>query len=241
MNRPILFSHPNKAQMIAHRGLSGLETENSAAAFVAAGQHPYFGIETDVHRTKDGQFIIIHDNSTGRVCNENLPVEETDFSVLSSLRLKDIHTGAWRQDLMLPTLSDYLSILRHYGKHAVLELKRAFEPEDIQKIISIVDQAAYLPFTTFISFKLNNLISLRSFLPHQSAQYLVEYSADGVLDILKEHRLGLDIDYTLLTGELVEKVHALGQKVNVWTVDEPKDAIALCDMGVDQITSNILL
>ncbi len=63
MNKPIIISHPNKAQMIAHRGLSGIETENTAAAFVAAGQHPYFGIETDVHRTRDGQFVIIHDDT----------------------------------------------------------------------------------------------------------------------------------------------------------------------------------
>ena len=36
-------------KMIAHRGLSGIERENTAAAFVAAGNHSYFGIETDVH------------------------------------------------------------------------------------------------------------------------------------------------------------------------------------------------
>lgn len=41
------------AQMIAHRGVCGIECENTAAAFVAAGNRSYFGIETDVHRTAD--------------------------------------------------------------------------------------------------------------------------------------------------------------------------------------------
>ena len=41
-------------QMIAHRGVSGLERENTNAAFIAAGNRSYYGIETDVHRTKDG-------------------------------------------------------------------------------------------------------------------------------------------------------------------------------------------
>ena len=44
--------------MIAHRGLSGIELENTCSAFVAAGNRSYFGIETDVHVTADGQYII---------------------------------------------------------------------------------------------------------------------------------------------------------------------------------------
>ena len=69
-----------KTKLIAHRGLSGIETENTAAAFVAAGNRDYYGIETDVHKTADGKYIIIHDDNTGRVANENLSVEKSDFS-----------------------------------------------------------------------------------------------------------------------------------------------------------------
>ena len=44
--------------VIAHRGLSGIETENTNAAFVAAGNRSYYGIETDIHRTADGNLVI---------------------------------------------------------------------------------------------------------------------------------------------------------------------------------------
>ena len=37
--------------MVAHRGVSGIEKENTCAAFVAAGNRSYYGVETDVHRT----------------------------------------------------------------------------------------------------------------------------------------------------------------------------------------------
>ena len=47
-----------ETKIIAHRGLSGIETENSIAAFIAAANRSYFGIETDVHVTKDNKFII---------------------------------------------------------------------------------------------------------------------------------------------------------------------------------------
>ena len=48
--------------MVAHRGVSGLEMENSIAAFVAAGNRSYYGIETDVHVTKDEQIVVFHDD-----------------------------------------------------------------------------------------------------------------------------------------------------------------------------------
>ncbi|MBQ4640009.1 MAG: hypothetical protein IJB69_05795 [Clostridia bacterium] len=241
MNKPILISHPNKAKMIAHRGLSGIETENTAAAFVAAGQHPYFGIETDVHRTKDGRFIIIHDDDTCRVCGESRIVEETDFDTLRTLHLKDKATGLIRHDLVLPTLAEYIRILRHYEKHAVLEIKNPMEKADIESIIRIIREEEYLPCTTFISFDFQNMLHIRSLLPHQSAQFLMEQWEDSLPEKLAEHRLDLDIYFKCLTKERVEKLHKKGVLVNVWTVDKEEDALALCDMGVDQITSNILL
>lgn len=45
-----------QVKMVAHRGMSGLELENTCSAFVAAGNRSYYGIETDVHRTSDGHF-----------------------------------------------------------------------------------------------------------------------------------------------------------------------------------------
>ena len=78
-------------QMVAHRGVSGLETENTASAFVAAGNRSYYGIETDVHRTADGQFVVFHDDNTQRVAGDAMVVEETTYETLRSLRLKVDH------------------------------------------------------------------------------------------------------------------------------------------------------
>ena len=72
-------------KLIAHRGVSGLECENSCAAFVAAGNRSYFGIETDVHVTKDGKYVVIHDDRTGRVSDMDISVEESTFEELSEV------------------------------------------------------------------------------------------------------------------------------------------------------------
>lgn len=115
--------HAGSTRMIAHRGLSALECENTAAAFVAAGNRSScFGIETDVHKTLDGKFIIIHDDSTERVAEKDLSVEGSRFDELRAVRLYD-KQGELRGDLCLPTLREYLKICRAYGKKGVLELK----------------------------------------------------------------------------------------------------------------------
>lgn len=228
-------------KMIAHRGLSGLEAENTAAAFTAAGRHSFFGIETDVHVTRDGQFILIHDDDTLRVTGVSLPVEGSDFDALRKLRVLDQNGKADREDLSLSTLPEYIRICRQSGKTAVLELKNPMPPKKLQEIISCIRGLAYLENTIFISFALENLVYVRRALPLQKAQYLIEDKyPDDLMETLKRYRLDLDAEYVLITKERLNALHAAGIEVNVWTVNTPEDAERLCRMGVDYITSNIV-
>lgn len=233
----------NKGQvkMIAHRGLSGLEKENTCSAFVAAGnRESYYGIETDVHRTADGRFVIFHDDNTARVGVDSLIIENSSFETLRKLQLTDIDGKRGRSDLLIPTLEEYIGICRKYEKHCVLELKNQFKAGDIYKLLAAIDKLGYLEHVTFISFQLKNLIYLRRRYPEQPAQYLLHAWDEGSLDTLKKYNLGLDIRYTSLTGEIVERVHAAGLEVNCWAVNTKEDGEALVKLGVDYITTNIL-
>ena len=228
-------------QMIAHRGLSGLEKENTCAAFVAAGnRESYFGIETDVHRTADGQFVVFHDDNTARVGVDSLVIEDSSFETLRKLQLTDIDGKRGRSDLLIPTLEEYIGICKKYEKHCVLELKNQFKAADVYKVVAAIDKLGYLEHVTFISFQLKNLVFLRRRYPEQPAQYLLDKWDEGSLDVLKKYNLGLDIRYTSLTKEIVDQVHAAGLEVNCWTVNTREDGEALVKMGVDYITTNIL-
>ncbi len=228
--------------MVAHRGLSGIELENTASAFVAAGNRSYFGIETDVHRTGDGKFVVIHDDTTKRVGIDDLKVEETTYETLRSLHLADKDGVRGRSDLRIPSLLEYTQICKKYDKVSVLELKNHFEPADVDAIIEIIRAEGWLEKTIFISFDLDNLIYLRSVLPEQPAQYLVGTFGDDLMDILIKYNLDLDIYYktVTLTPERIKAVHDAGHKVNVWTVDILEDAERMIEYGVDYITSNII-
>lgn len=229
-----------KTLMVAHRGVSGIEKENTCSAFVAAGNRSYYGIETDVHRTRDGRFVCIHDDTTGRVAIDNLKVEESTFDTLRSLVLADTDGVKGRIDLRIPTLQEYVRICKKYGKVGVLELKNAFEPAEIQAIIDIIRAEDYLSGIIFISFYLENMICVRALLPKQPCQYLTSDFTDSLIDTLVKYDLDLDIYYKALTEENLAALHEKGVRVNVWTVDNPEDAKRLIGWGVDYITSNIL-
>lgn len=227
------------AKMIAHRGVSGLERENTHAAFVAAGNRSYYGIETDVHVTGDGKFIVIHDDSPLRVTGTKGIVEQMSFHQLRQLTLTDLD-GRPRSDLVLPSLEEYIRICKKYDKQSILELKNHMEPEHIAAIVAAIRAEGWLKRTTFISFDLPNMLCLRRLLPEQPLQYLVSAITDDLLDILVDNRLDLDIRFPNLTKKFLDACHEKGVLVNVWTVDTVDNALRLAHWGVDFMTSNIL-
>ena len=229
-----------ETKIIAHRGLSGIEKENTNAAFVAAGNRSYYGIETDVHKTLDGKYVVFHDDTTGRVAIDDMEVEKTIFDCLRNLLLTDIDGKKGRTDIRIPTLQEYISICKKYEKVAVLELKNAFTEDEVYEIVDIIKELGYLGNVVFISFCLENLVFLRKKYPQQEAQFLIDNYEPWLLDTLKEHNLDLDIKYTSLNADNMKELHDAGIKVNCWTCDDPAAGENLASLGIEFITSNIL-
>ena len=232
----IKFDSKN-TKVVAHRGLSGIEKENTNAAFIAAGNRSYFGIETDVHRTLDGKFVCFHDDTTGRVAIDNMTIEETTFDTLRKLLLTDRDGIRGREDLKIPTLKEYIATCKRYEKIAVLELKNEFEKEDIAKICDEINELGYLENVIFISFAFNNLVKLREIYPKQKVQFLTSVYFNELPSLLKKHKFDLDILYSELTEELL---HDNGIEINCWTCDDKQWGEKLANWGIDYITSNIL-
>ena len=227
-------------QVVAHRGLSGIEKENTNAAFVAAGNRSYYGIETDIHRTADGRFVVCHDDDLKRVAGEDILVESTTLADLQNVVLFDKDGTKNREDLRPSVLENYISICKKYEKHCVLELKSDFTDEEIAEIINIIKGLEYLENVTFISFIYSNVVKIRKLVPTQSVQFLFTKFTDEIIANLIAARIDVDVYFKSLTKELVDLFHENGLKVNCWTVDDKEKAEELVAWGVDFITSNIL-
>lgn len=229
-----------KTLTVAHRGLSGIETENTCVAFTAAGNRSYYGIETDIHRTADGKFVTVHDGDLKRVAGADVIIENSTLSEIQNTVLFDKEGSKTRSDLRVGTLENYISICKKYAKHSVLELKSDFSDEEILKIIKIIKSFDYLNEVTFISFGFENLLKVRKFLPQQSVQFLFNKFTDEIIKKLIDNKFDADVNFHALTRDNIEFLHEVGLKVNCWTVDNKKDAERLANWGVDFITTNIL-
>ena len=230
-------------KMIAHRGVSGLERENTCPAFVAAGNRSYYGVETDIHVTKDKKFVVIHDETTKRVTQDavDIHVEKNDYSAVENLILPDLDGSLCRQDIRIPLLAEYVKICKKYNKKCVLELKNPMAPEDIAALVEQLRELEYLENMIFISFSMENCVILRSLLPLAAIQWLTaEPIDDAVIARLVAEKLDLDIFHKRLDAELVKKLHRRNILVNCWTCDAEEEANTLIEMGVDMITTNIL-
>lgn len=233
----------NGVKIIAHRGLSGIERENTCPAFIAAGNRSYFGIETDVRVTKDGKFVIIHDDTTKRISlgESEINVEKNDYSAVEEIVLPDLDGTTDRKDIRIPLLKEYIKICKKYEKKAVLEIKNRFQESDIEKLVEQIKELEYIENVIFISFYFRNCVDIRKLLPENEVQYLTEKEiTDELIEKLLKNNIDLDIYYELLSEENIKLLHSKGIKVNCWTCDDKSAAEKLALYGVDYITSNIL-
>lgn len=227
-------------KMVAHRGLSGLERENTMVAFIAAGNRSYYGIECDIHKTKDGQFVVIHDDHTGRVSPVHKLIKESTYQELAEIELYEFGGIETRSHLRIPLLSHYLDVCKKYNKVCFLEFKFRFADEDILKVLEIIENKQYTDKVVFISFIMENLIVVRKANKNARIQFLTTTLDEKLMLMLRKYRFGVDMTINDLSKELVDELHKYHIEVNVWTIDNPIQALMLVSWGVDYITTNIL-
>ena len=242
-------------KMVAHAGLFGMETANTNAGFIAAGNRSYWGVECDVRVAKDG-LVVIHNDSTEGFAPETIIMSESTVEQIQQVVLYErpfFHTmedygltpgiKAPRSDLRIPTLQEYIRICKAYDKVCVTELKHAMTPETIAQVVECFREQDYLDKVVFISFFWENLTEIRKHLPKCPVQFLTDENhvfTDEFLDKVAACGFDLDIHIFTTTKELVDRIHAHGIKLNVWTCDWVDKAQNLVEWGVDYITSNII-
>ena len=236
----MILEDKGEVKMIAHRGLSKITLENTIEAFEEAGKRSYYGIEADVHVTKDGKYIIVHDDDLNRIAWVKLVIEETDYDTLRALRFKDPYGKKEEKKFFLPSLEEYLAVCMRYEKQAILELKNEMSNEQVLGIAEAVEKLGWLEHKTFISFAGKNLVALRAEYPMADAQYLTQEWTEEKIQFIIDNKFDAALRWDIIDKYRVERLHKAGLKVNCWTVDEVSRAKAMIDCGVDFITSNIL-
>ncbi|MDG3374936.1 glycerophosphodiester phosphodiesterase family protein, partial [Vibrio parahaemolyticus] len=141
-------------EWIAHRGNNTNFPENSTVAFENVKRH--WGIETDIHLTSDGKWVVMHDETVDRTTNGTGKITEMTYTQFRALR---IDTGPNLNALSdvekrPPDLDEYLAICKNNNKIPVLELKASsnYTLDELKKIKSLADDFGITNKIVFISF-----------------------------------------------------------------------------------------
>ncbi|MBO4472315.1 MAG: hypothetical protein J5765_00760 [Clostridia bacterium] len=222
-------------KFVAHKGYSQNCVENTEKAFRAAAALGFYGIETDIRKTKDGYFVCNHD-ATVEYADESKKISMTDRADLLSQPIKNDKNDP---AACLCTFEKYLKACKDGNKIAVIELKDYVNDVDARKILEIIDAEYDRNKVTFISFVYLSLKSIQKEDPSIPLQFLLDKNNAELVDRCIRDEISIDVKYTLLTEEMVQAFHDAGLTVNVWTVNDESILQTAYQMGVDYVTTDV--
>lgn len=131
----------DQAKFVAHRGLSSEAPENTIKAYQLAGEAGFWGAETDVRKTKDGNYILMHDDTLKRLCGIDSSPEDMTLDEIKSAKIIDGNNYEKYQNdtnaTTIATLEEYLQTCKQYKIVPVIELKMNYnweeEPEEVEE------------------------------------------------------------------------------------------------------------
>jgi glycerophosphoryl diester phosphodiesterase len=240
---------------IGHRGSAGDTPENTLESFARGLAAGAAILESDVHLSRDGVPVLIHDDEVGRVTEGAGPVREL---TLAAIRRLD---AGWRfspdggshpfrgRGLRIPTLAEALAAFP--GARFNLELKEDL-PGIVERTLEVVREAEREALTLLTAAEDALMARLRAHVADGRRPVAVGAATGDVLDFVRSAvdgsrprpgpmALQIPAEFAgrpLATPELVRHAHAHGVQVHVWTVNDPAEMARLLDVGVDGIVSD---
>lgn len=245
--------------ILGHRGAAGDAPENTLVAFakgIALGAHM---IESDIHVTRDGVPVLIHDPDVARTTDGEGMVSDLTLRELQELdagdRFEDVDSGKFPfrgQGIVVPSLEQAFTSFP--GVRFNLEIK--VEDEGlVRRVVELVQQTGREALTLLTSGEDATMALLRRALaaqPESSARPALGASLADILAVVNsaiEQRppdtdsMALQIPRTfagqdLITPALVRHCRAHGVQVHAWTINEPEEILELLGLGVHGIVTD---
>lgn len=213
-----------RPSVIAHRGASGYEYENSRAAFRRAVMLDADGVELDIHATRDGGIIVHHDP------------EIPGIGPISQLSLAEARQVMLRNGETLPLLSEILELV---GDRDVWVEVKTLPARYDHLLLRVLDQGpapARYAVHSFDHRIVHRLGEARPSLPR--GILLTAYLRDTVAVMRSVGAITLWQEWQQVDQDLVTQVHEAGLSVIAWTVNEIGDLDRMVRLGVDGLCGN---
>ena len=213
----------------AHRGGAALWPENSLLAFGNALALGVDYLELDVHLSRDGEVMVIHDATLERTTTGSGPVRERTAAELGALRLKD-RGGAVTAE-PVPTLDQVVALAAAGKRQMLLEIKtderRQRYPGIEEKVFAVLDRQGYTSLAIVMSFEGETWRRLRQLRPETrtgalySPRMLPASEIERELQSLRQAGVGfVGLDQRLVSADVARQARRAGLTLGVWTVNE---------------------
>ncbi|MFF7329346.1 glycerophosphodiester phosphodiesterase [Streptomyces sp. NPDC090306] len=254
---PQASEYAGRPVVVAHRGGSSLGPENTLAAVDRAAELGFSWVENDVQRTRDGELVVVHDDTLARTTDveqvfpDRAPWKVGDFTAAEIARLD---AGSWfgaaYAGTRVPTLDQYADRVEENHQNLLLEIKNPeLYPGIEQQILKTLGDRGWLDADHLAdrlivqSFSADSLCAVHDLEPSVTTGYLGTPAASDLPRYARCADL-INPDHEHLTASYVSAVHAVdgahGQPLRVfaWTVDDAARARTLAGFGVDGIITD---
>ncbi|MBG9942674.1 glycerophosphodiester phosphodiesterase family protein [Brevibacillus formosus] len=250
----LLAAYPEKSitqppMVMAHRGIPSLKPENTMYAFEEAMELGVEIIETDVHKTKDGHLVLIHDFDLERTTNGTGKVKDFTLKELRELNANKLDPAnpSWYQpeitDAVIPTMDELLEAAK--GKAVlILEAKGIGYEKEMAKAIKEHDMVEDVIVSSFSSEVLERFAKLNPDLGlgftlsgTKPKEQLEQYAEKQVTDAVQLNAQYF-INHQIVTPELIRFAKHRGIILTVYTVNEEADMKRATEAGVGGIITD---
>ncbi|NQU87313.1 MAG: glycerophosphodiester phosphodiesterase [Mariniphaga sp.] len=228
----------SQTKFIAHRGASFLAPENTIASAKLGWELGADAVEIDIHLSMDNRVMVIHDKNTKRTCKgKNMEVKSSPSTLL-----RDLDAGSFKDEKFkgekIPFLSEVIEIIPENRK-LVIELKSG--SDIIPQVKRVVEKTSKSEQLVFISFNWDAIVKTKSEFPDNACYWLSALKPGLKKRMEKAAEIGLEgvnLRFSLIDEKIMALANELGLEILSWTVDDPKEAKRLSELGVKQITTN---
>ncbi|ARH90158.1 MULTISPECIES: glycerophosphodiester phosphodiesterase [Streptomyces] len=211
---------------IGHRGMMGVEPENTLRSFVRAEHEGLDVIELDLHLSKDGALVVMHDADVDRTTDGTGPIAER---TLAELRELDAGKGE-----RIPVFEQVVEAVKAPLQAEIKDVAAAQALAEVMRARDLVGRVEV------ISFHDEALAAIRTLLPGvRTALVASRYGADVVDRAQAVGATMLSLNIRRLTLELVERAHAAHLKVVAWTVNTHDQLRLARGLGLDGVVTDL--
>ncbi len=241
---PELACGVRTVEFIAHRGSSYLAPENTLAAF-RLGWQETTTCELDVRATKDGQVIVMHDETTLRTTGIDLIVAKHSLAEIQGLDAGAWKGKAWKGE-KVPALAEVLAAMPA-KKRLLIEVKGG--PGIVAELARVITKSGRVASLALQSFDASTCAEAKAALPIVPVSLLAWLGRErreaqkawlkAQATAREEGLDGLGINAApILSERLIAGLHAENLRLNIWTVDSAVAARRLARLGVDGLITN---